>query len=224
MNNIDIKNTISSTAASFLQTIVHMNEVPGNEVLLPTPLTAQQKGLLTVLKKKGLVETHNTVDEDGNSHLAATLSNAALQFVMDTAPWENQTEQQPGVEVAEAPDGAEQQGPAKQRKSCAPKSLTGIFGMFTPLPEGGTKLQKIYKGQLYTAIVNEDGSVSMDIDMGELGTEFRSLTHAARAITGYKNISGRKFFGVAGKRIPAQEVMPDAKIVADAGEAAEMDA
>lgn len=224
MNNIDIKNIISSAAASFLQTIAHLNDAPCNEVVLPTPLTAQQKGLLTGLKKKGLVETHNTVDEDGNAHLVATLSDAALQFVMETAPWEQAEEEQPAVEEVEATEVAEQQAPAKERKSCAPKTLTGIFGMFTPLPEGGTKLQKLYKGQLYTAIVNEDGSVSMDMDMGELGTEFRSLTHAARAITGYKNISGRKFFGVAGKRINAQEVEPAAKAETDAGEAAELEA
>ena len=49
-----------------------------------------------------------------------------------------------------------------------------------------------------------DGSVDMDCDIeGPEQTHFNSLTHAARTITGAKNISGRKFFGCAGKRLDA---------------------
>lgn len=103
-----------------------------------------------------------------------------------------------------------------------------VMARFTALPESGTKLQKLYKGKMYTAFVNADGSVDMDCDIeGTEQTHFNSLTHAARTITGAKNISGRKFFGCAGKRLdatPAEETpAPVVEETPAAEEAAEVE-
>ena len=117
---------------------------------------------------------------------------------------------------AESPEteAAPETAPAEEEKKPARRGALTEAGMasiraavmarFTALPESGTKLQKIYKGKIYTAFVNADGSVDMDCDIeGTEQTHFNSLTHAARTITGAKNISGRKFFGCAGKRLDA---------------------
>lgn len=136
----------------------------------------------------------------------------------EVAP-EADAEDAPEADAEDASKTETEAAPAEEEKKPARRGALTEAGMasiraavmsrFTALPESGTKLQKLYKGKMYTAFVNADGSVDMDCDIeGTEQTHFNSLTHAARTITGAKNISGRKFFGCAGKRLsatPAEE-------------------
>ena len=125
----------------------------------------------------------------------------------ETAPVEEEAPAESSEAEAVATPAEEEKKPARRgalTEAGMASIRAAVMARFTALPESGTKLQKIYKGKIYTAFVNADGSVDMDCDIE--GTEqkhFNSLTHAARTITGAKNISGRKFFGCAGKRLDA---------------------
>ncbi len=160
----------------------------------------------------------------------------------ETAPMEEEpapVEEAPAAEgVVPETEAENEAAPTEEEKKPARRGALTEAGMasiraavmarFTALPESGTKLQKIYKGKIYTAFVNADGSVDMDCDIeGTEQTHFNSLTHAARTITGAKNISGRKFFGCAGKRLdatPAEETpAPVVEETPAAEEAAEVE-
>lgn len=200
---------------------------------LTEPLTAKENGLLTSLKKKNFLHTELTETETGKvlvihfdraglgflrSALGICLGDEAAPVEEVAAPVEEETpaaEEAPAEtpEAAAEPETDAESAPEEEKKPARRGALTeagmasiraAVMARFTALPESGTKLQKIYKGKIYTAFVNADGSVDMDCDIeGTEQTHFNSLTHAARTITGAKNISGRKFFGCAGKRLDA---------------------
>ena len=101
----------------------------------------------------------------------------------------------PEADAEDAPETETEAAPAEEEKKPARRGALTEAGMasiraavmsrFTALPESGTKLQKLYKGKMYTAFVNADGSVDMDCDIeGTEQTHFNSPTHAARTITG----------------------------------------
>ena len=206
---------------------------------LTEPLTAKENGLLTGLKKKRFLHTELAETENGKV-LVIHLDAAGLEFIRSEfgiclgglealAP---ETEEAPAAEEV-APEADAEDAPAEEEKKPARRGALTEAGMasiraavmarFTALPESGTKLQKIYKGKIYTAFVNADGSVDMDCDIeGTEQTHFNSLTHAARTITGAKNISGRKFFGCAGKRLDAaapEEAVAEAPAAEESAEA-----
>lgn len=185
-------------------------------------LTAQQKGLMTSLKKKGLIISELVATEAGRT-LSISFTEAGRALVVTTAPQEEAaTEEAPEVAPAEeaeteesaapeaeapqeeeaAPEAAETEEAAAPAEEVAPKAATtrtGVIAMFAPLPAAGTVLKKTYKGQTFEATLNADGSVVVN------GTFYTSLTQAALTITGYKNISGRKFFGCAAKKPASTE-------------------
>lgn len=200
---------------------------------LTEPLTAKENGLLTGLKKKRFLHTELSETENGKV-LVIHLDAAGLEFIRsefgiclgglealapETEEAPTAEEVAPEADAEDAPETETEAAPAEEEKKPARRGALTEAGMasiraavmsrFTALPESGTKLQKLYKGKMYTAFVNADGSVDMDCDIeGTEQTHFNSLTHAARTITGAKNISGRKFFGCAGKRLsatPAEE-------------------
>lgn len=197
------------------------------------PLSKKENGILTGLKKKSFLHTELTETETGKV-LVIHFDRAGLDFLRaefgiclgdEAAPVEEVAapveEETPAAEEAPAetpeaaaePETDAESVPEEEKKPARRGALTeagkasiraAVMARFTALPESGTKLQKIYKGKVYTAFVNADGSVDMDCDIeGTEQTHFNSLTHAARTITGAKNISGRKFFGCAGKRLDA---------------------
>jgi hypothetical protein len=55
-------------------------------------------------------------------------------------------------------------------------------------PAPGTTLTRVFKKKTYELVATETGWRMGDV-------EFRSLTAAARAITGYASVSGPRFFG-----------------------------
>lgn len=198
------------------------------------PLSKKENGILTGLKKKHFLHTELQETETGKvlvvhfdrAGLGFLRSALGICLGEEAAPVEEApapvAEETPAAEDAPAPVEEEapaespeaEAAPAEEEKKPARRGALTEAGMasiraavmarFTALPESGTKLQKIYKGKIYTVFVNADGSVDMDCDIeGTEQTHFNSLTHAARTITGAKNISGRKFFGCAGKRLDA---------------------
>lgn len=224
---------VSAAAAELLKKLAEtsLNTAEGKaDFALTEPLTAKENGILTGLKKKRFLHTELAEMEDGK-RLVMHFDAAGLEFLRsgfgiclgdETAPVEEEAapveEETPAAEEApaESPEAeaAPETAPAEEVKKPARRGALTEAGMasiraavmarFTALPEAGTKLQKLYKGKMYTAFVNADGSVDMDCDIeGTEQTHFNSLTHAARTITGAKNISGRKFFGCAGKRLDA---------------------
>ena len=105
------------------------------------------------------------------------------------------------VPAAIVPEDEEDEAPASAfaEKDIDPiwaKRMNGIMAMFQPI-EAGTILSRVYKGQCYQVQMCADGSC---IDYRN-GKSYNSLSHAARCITGRKNVPGRKFFRVAGKRV-----------------------
>lgn len=224
---------VSAAAAELLQKLANASlqtAVGKADFAMTEPLSKKENGILTGLKKKSFLHTELTETETGKV-LVIHFDRAGLDFLRaefgiclgdEAAPVEEEAapveEETPAAEVtpAESPEteAAPETAPAEEEKKPARRGALTEAGMasiraavmarFTALPESGTKLQKIYKGKIYTAFVNADGSVDMDCDIeGTEQTHFNSLTHAARTITGAKNISGRKFFGCAGKRLDA---------------------
>lgn len=185
-------------------------------------LTAQQKGLMTSLKKKGLIISELVATEAGRTLsisfteagrelvvAAAPVEEAATEEAAEVAPQEEEAAapqeeeapaEQPDAETAPEAEEEEAAAPAEEEAPKAATTRTGVIAMFAPLPAAGTVLKKTYKGETYEATLHEDGSVDVN------GTHYTSLTQAALTITGYKNISGRKFFGCAAKKpAPAAE-------------------
>lgn len=227
--NDNAKNTIavSAAAAELLQKLANasLQTAEGKaDFAMTEPLSKKENGILTGLKKKSFLHTELTETETGKV-LVIHFDRAGLDFLRaefgiclgDEAAPEKEApapvEEEAPAESPEA-EAAPETAPAEEEKKPARRgALTeagkasiraAVMARFTALPESGTKLQKIYKGKIYTAFVNADGSVDMDCDIeGTEQTHFNSLTHAARTITGAKNISGRKFFGCAGKRLDA---------------------
>ena len=224
---------VSAAAAELLQKLANssLQTAEGKaDFAMTEPLSKKENGILTGLKKKSFLHTELTETETGKV-LVIHFDRAGLDFLRaefgiclgdEAAPVEEEAapveEETPAAEEtpAESPEteAAPETAPAEEEKKPARRGALTEAGMasiraavmarFTALPESGTKLQKIYKGKIYTALVNADGSVDMDCDIeGTEQTHFNSLTHAARTITGAKNISGRKFFGCAGKRLDA---------------------
>lgn len=224
---------VSAAAAELLQKLANssLQTAEGKaDFAMTEPLSKKENGILTGLKKKSFLHTELTETETGKV-LVIHFDRAGLDFLRaefgiclgdEAAPVEEEAapveEETPAAEEtpAESPEtvAAPETAPAEEEKKPARRgALTeagkasiraAVMARFTALPESGTKLQKIYKGKIYTAFVNADGSVDMDCDIeGTEQTHFNSLTHAARTITGAKNISGRKFFGCAGKRLDA---------------------
>lgn len=224
---------VSAAAAELLQKLANssLQTAEGKaDFAMTEPLSKKENGILTGLKKKSFLHTELTETETGKV-LVIHFDRAGLDFLRaefgiclgdEAAPVEEEAapveEETPAAEEtpAESPEteAAPETAPAEEEKKPARRGALTEAGMasiraavmarFTALPASGTKLQKIYKGKIYTAFVNADGSVDMDCDIeGTEQTHFNSLTHAARTITGAKNISGRKFFGCAGKRLDA---------------------
>lgn len=224
---------VSAAAAELLQKLANssLQTAEGKaDFAMTEPLSKKENGILTGLKKKSFLHTELTETGTGKV-LVIHFDRAGLDFLRaefgiclgdEAAPVEEEAasveEETPAAEEtpAESPEtvAAPETAPAEEEKKPARRgALTeagkasiraAVMARFTALPESGTKLQKIYKGKIYTAFVNADGSVDMDCDIeGTEQTHFNSLTHAARTITGAKNISGRKFFGCAGKRLDA---------------------
>lgn len=231
--NDNAKNTIavSAAAAELLQKLANASLATAEgkaDFAMTAPLSKKENGILTGLKKKHFLHTELQETETGKvlvvhfdraglgflrSALGICLGEEAAPVEEAPAPVEEET---PAAEdaPADSPEDEAEAAPAEEEKKPARRGALTEAGMasiraavmarFTALPESGTKLQKIYKGKIYTAFVNADGSVDMDCDIeGTAQTHFNSLTHAARTITGAKNISGRKFFGCAGKRLDA---------------------
>ena len=198
-------------------------------------MTKKENGVMTSLKKKGVLSTEVGKDEDGNKFLQVTFTADGLDVVRElTAADESNTEEteaecepcdeaevvvpEPSEEGTEeeAPaeeedaEAEEEEAPAVEEEEETPAKANetkrtqgrvnaGVQAMFDPLPEEGTTLTKLYKGSCYQATLNADGSCTLND-----GTWFSSLTVAARFITGTKNISGRKFFGIPGKRVASK--------------------
>ncbi len=232
--NTKANNTIAVSAAALellkKLAVTSLNTAEGKaDFALIEPLTAKENGILTGLKKKHFLHTELAETEDGK-RLVIHFDAAGLEFLRsefeislgdEASPVEDETAPVEDAPAAEeiAPETESESAPAEEEKKPARRgALTeagkasiraSVMARFTALPEAGTKLQKLYKGKMYTAFVNADCSVDMDCDIeGTEQTHFNSLTHAARTITGAKNISGRKFFGCAGKRLdasPAEE-------------------
>lgn len=218
---------VSAAAAELLQKLANasLQTAEGKaDFAMTEPLSKKENGILTGLKKKSFLHTELTETETGKV-LVIHFDRAGLDFLRaefgiclgdEAAPVEEEAAPVEEETPAESPEteAAPETAPAEEEKKPARRGALTEAGMasirasvmarFTALPEAGTKLQKLYKGKMYTAFVNADGSVDMDCDIeGTEQTHFNSLTHAARTITGAKNISGRKFFGCAGKRLDA---------------------
>lgn len=108
-------------------------------------------------------------------------------------------EEAPAAEaVEEAPAKKGKGRPRKEKAEKKPKTaeeiaearMRGVMALFSPLPPAGTVLETEYKGKKYKAILRENGACEFG------GTTYISLSAAARAITGRKVVSGRKFFKV----------------------------
>lgn len=126
----------------------------------------------------------------------AASEEAAAEAVEETpaAP-----EEAPAAEaVEEAPAKKGKGRPRKEKAEKKPKTaeeiaearMRGVMALFSPLPPAGTVLETEYKGKKYKAILRENGACEFG------GTTYISLSAAARAITGRKVVSGRKFFKV----------------------------
>lgn len=121
---------------------------------------------------------------------------AAAEAVEETP---SAPEEAPAAEaVEEAPAKKGKGRPRKEKAEKKPKTaeeiaearMRGVMALFSPLPPAGTVLETEYKGKKYKAILRENGACEFG------GTTYISLSAAARAITGRKVVSGRKFFKV----------------------------
>lgn len=108
-------------------------------------------------------------------------------------------EEAPAAEAVEEASAKKGKGrPRKEKAEKKPKTaeeiaearMRGVMALFSPLPPAGTVLETEYKGKKYKAILRENGACEFG------GTTYISLSAAARAITGRKVVSGRKFFKV----------------------------
>lgn len=174
------------------------------------------KVLVIHLKKKGVELFRKTLNPETEETQKADEPASVVENVEEVAPEvepapepENVEEAAPEVEPTPEPENEEDAAntPAPQKKK-GPKTpmsretLQKIFALFTPLPEAGTVLQKNYKGVVFCVTLLEGGEIHLQSE--NLEAKYNSLTAAARAITGQKHISGRKFFGIAGKRLGAE--------------------
>lgn len=194
MNNTK-NNTLTESASLLLLKLAAMATTEKGKLrakfICTDVLTKQENGAMTSLKKKGLLTTELLIGEDGDKTLQVTLSKegrAAIRALQTP----------PAVEAVET--AAPKPTAEDAEKPARPRVNAGVQAMFDPLPEAGTTLSKLYKGSCYQATLHADGSCELND-----GTWYSSLTAAARHITGAKNISGRKFFGCAGKRLAAAE-------------------
>lgn len=225
--------THTANAAALLEKLALMSvetAAAQPDFLLVGLLSRQERGTLTGLKKKGLLSTSMESIEDGSRQLFIHLTPSGVAAIheicgitLGASGVEVETaEESPEADVPEA-DVAEPQKKQAERKapSAAPAALmSSLLSLYSPLPEAGTCLQKLYKGTLFSVIINADGSV----DMEDGSAHYGSLTHAARSITGQKNISGRKFFGCAGKRFFGQPAAMEPSEEAAMDEAAAVEA
>lgn len=108
-------------------------------------------------------------------------------------------EEAPAAEaVEEAPAKKGKGRPRKEKAEKKPKTaeeiaearMRGVMALFSPLPPAGTVLETEYKGKKFKVTLCENGACEFG------GTTYISLSAAARAITGRKVVSGRKFFKV----------------------------
>lgn len=205
MNNT--KNTLTESAASLLLKLAAMATSEKGKLrskfICTDVLSKQENGAMTSLKKKGLLSTELLVCEDGDKALQVTLSKEGRAAIraLQTPPADEPAEEVETAEPKRAAKRAKREAAADTEEQPArPRVNAGVQAMFDPLPEAGTTLSKLYKGSFYQATLHADGSCELND-----GTWFSSLTAAARFITGAKNISGRKFFGCAGKRLAAAE-------------------
>lgn len=204
MNNTK-NNTLTESAASLLLKLAAMATTEKGKLrakfICTDVLSKQENGAMTSLKKKGLLTTELLIGEDGDKTLQVTLSKegrAAIRALQTPPAVEEPVE---AVEEVDAKPAAKKAPTAEDaEKPARPRVNAGVQAMFDPLPEAGTTLSKLYKGSCYQATLHADGSCELND-----GTWYSSLTAAARHITGAKNISGRKFFGCAGKRLAAAE-------------------
>ncbi len=190
-----------------------------SEFICTEMLSKRENGTLTGLKKKGLLSTSVSKAADKSS-LLICFTEAGLELVAKlTAPVAEEApaaaeEEAPAVEaVEEAPAAPEEaaaeaveEAPAKKgkgrpRKEKAEKKpktaeeiaearMRGVMALFSPLPPAGTVLETEYKGKKFKVTLCENGACEFG------GTTYISLSAAARAITGRKVVSGRKFFKV----------------------------
>ena len=86
--------------------------------------------------------------------------------------------------LTEAP---EEPGKAEEAESAAPAPSTQDEAV--TMPAVGQTLSRMYKGKLVKIDVTENGFLHE-------GTVYSSLSAAAKAITGYKAINGRAWFGI----------------------------
>lgn len=207
MNNTK-NNTLTESAASLLLKLAAMATSEKGKLrakfICTDVLTKQENGAMTSLKKKGLLSTELLVGEDGDKTLQVTLSKegrAAIRALQTPPAVEEPVEEVETAAPKRAAKRAKREAAADTGEQPArPRVNAGVQAMFDPLPEAGTTLSKLYKGSCYQATLHADGSCELND-----GTWYSSLTAAARHITGAKNISGRKFFGCAGKRLAAAE-------------------
>lgn len=229
MNNMNTNMTES--AAALLIKLADMSKNENGEIrptfICTEIMTKKENGVMTSLKKKGVLSTEVGKDEDGNKFLQVTFTADGLDVVRELTAADESNTEEPEAEcepcdeaevVVEAPAEVEDEVPAEEEEEAPAVEVeeetpakveeakhtpgrvnAGVQAMFDPLPEEGTTLTKLYKGSCYQATLNADGSCTLND-----GTWFSSLTAAARFITGAKNISGRKFFGIPGKRVASK--------------------
>lgn len=197
-----------------------------SEFICTEMLSKRENGTLTGLKKKGLLSTSVSKAADKSSLLicfteaglelvakltapVAEEAPAAAEEEAPAAPEEAAAEaveetpaapeEAPAAEaVEEAPAKKGKGRPRKEKAEKKPKTaeeiaearMRGVMALFSPLPPAGTVLETEYKGKKYKAILRENGACEFG------GTTYISLSAAARAITGRKVVSGRKFFKV----------------------------
>lgn len=212
---------MSACVANFVKLLFPMSLTDKGEVLesfaCTEVLSKSQNASLTQLKKRGLLTSETCKDDEGKKliiHL--TESGLALfgEMLAESQEVEEVEDSEEEMEAADAPESDAEEdddfeplvikddvAPAPAAAAPVARNLAGVFGIFDALPEAGTVLTKVYKGTSFNATLASDGSCTLDD-----GRVFSSLTAAARFITGAKNISGRKFFGCAGKRVAKAEV------------------
>lgn len=192
-------------------------------------LSKSQNAALTQLKKRGLLTSEILKDDEGKKLLIHLTENGMALFTdmqgipqdteeTDASDEDAEVSASDEVEEVNSEEDLEESSDNDEEDDedfeplvikddvrpapVAPvtRNLAGVMGIFDALPEAGTVLTKVYKGTSYFATLAADGSCTLND-----GREFTSLTAAARFITGAKNISGRKFFGCAGKRVAKSE-------------------
>lgn len=217
---------MSACVANLVKLLFPMSLTDEGEILesfvCTEVLSKSQNASLTQLKKRGLLTTESLKDDDGKKliiHLTESGFSLFGEMLSESQEVEDAEVSEEETEAADAPEADAEEdddfeplvikddvAPAPAVTAPVSRNLAGVFGIFDALPEAGTVLTKLYKGTCYNATLASDGSCTLDD-----GRVFSSLTAAARFITGAKNISGRKFFGCAGKRVAKAE---DAAVVA----------